>query len=307
MKKTMGCLTAAAALTLGVLVVAPGAASATVPPPTTVTFTGETPGNKPNGYHTLSEPQVLFSATGGAALRVQDFGNQSHGQAIDVFPDDTNALEMRLTGPTTSISMGFGNDDPSVVNATDQAQLTLYRGATQVAQVEIPVNANDIMDQTIGYSAGRLFNRAVFRYVDAADAPKNLQEVVDDVAIAPICTIAGGPGGNVLHGTPGNDVICGDAGNDNINGHGGNDLIYGGPGNDLINGAGGNDTILGSTGRDHVNGNSGSDDVRGGPSRDAVYGGPGNDVLRGGGSRDFCNGGSGHDSGVSCEVRRRIP
>ena len=275
MKKTMGCLGAAAALTLGALVALPGEANATTPTPTTVTFTGESPGARPNGYATAASPGVLFFDTAGSNLGVLDFGNQSHGNGLEVGGDDTSALEIRLTGPTTGISMAFGNDDPSVVNGTDQAELSLFRGATRVAQVDVNVNANDVMDQTIGISGQALFNRATFQYVDGAGVPKNLIEIVDDVKVNPVCTIAGDAGANVLNGTLHRDVICGDSGNDTISGRGGNDLLYPGPGRDTSNGGPGADTILDGTGNDHVNGSSGADDLRAGRARTRSVAAPG--------------------------------
>jgi hypothetical protein len=305
--RTASCLGAAAALTLGTLVAMPGQASATTPTPTTVTFTGEPVGSKPNGYATAAQPGVHFWSTGAAGLDVADLGNQSNGQAIQVTPDDTSALEIRLTGVTTHLALAFGNDDPSVVDGTDQAELRLYRNATLVGQVDVNVNANDAMDQRISYGSGRLFNRAVFQYVDAAGAPKNLIEVVDDVEVAPICTKAGNTGNNRLVGTSGPDVICGDSGNDRIIGGGGNDLIYPGPGWDSTSGGNGNDTVLDTVGRDHVGGGRGNDDLRGGNGPDTLSGGPGRDRLSGGSGRDHCNGGSGRDRAVSCEVRRLIP
>lgn len=306
MKKSIGCLGAASALALGVLV-APGAAVATTPSPTSVTFTGEAPGAKPNGYASTEFPGMLFSDTLGSDLVVGDYGDQTHGLGLATWGDDGSALEIRLNGPTTSISMAFGNDDPNFTNGTDQAELTLYRGANQVDQVDVNVNANDLMDQRIGYAGGRLFNRATFQYVDAAGAPKNLIEMVDDIQLAPLCTIAGAGGNNLLIGTPARDVICGDEGNDVIQGGGGDDLIYPGPGRDRAEGGPGVDTIIAGRGNDNVIGGRGADDLRGGPGRDRLAGNSGADWLRGGSGRDRCYGGSGHDHSRSCAVRRSIP
>jgi hypothetical protein len=307
-KKTMTSLGAVAALTLGtlgVLVAAPGTANAVTPTVTEVTFTGETLGAKPNGYATAAVPGVHFSDTLGPSVIVADVGVATHGPAIASGAPNTSGLEIRLTGPTTAISMGFGFD--TGMNATDQAQLTLYRGATQVGQVEVNVNANTVMDQRINYGGPRLFNRAVFRYVDAAGAPKNNYEVVDDIKLNPICTIAGNDGDNFLVGTPQADVICGDTGNDRINGNAGNDLIYPGAGWDTVNAGLGADTVLDNAGNDHLNGSDGADDIRAGIGRDVLRGGTGNDRLDGGPHADVCRGDAGHDVAVRCEVRRSIP
>jgi Ca2+-binding RTX toxin-like protein len=42
-------------------------------------------------------------------------------------------------------------------------------------------------------------------------------------------------------------------------------------------------------------------------ANDRLRGGRGDDALRGDGGNDVCNGGSGFDSGLSCEVKFRIP
>lgn len=317
MNKLYKSVGAAGALVLAGLV-APGTASAAPPSPQdiTVAFDAETAGVKPNGYASAESPGVLFYDTSGANLRVQDFGVQSHGLGLGVFGDDASALEIRLSSPTTAIEMAFGNDDPAVTNASDQAQLTLYRSGTQVAQVHKNVNSNDVMDQTIAYTGGKVFNRAVFQYVDATGSPKNLIEIVDDIEVAPLCTVSGNSGNNVLKGTAGPDVICGDSGNDVIKGLGGRDLIYPGPGSDNSNGGSGGDYVQDGAGNDRLRGGGGTDELRaasgndvvnGGSGKDEVYGGTGKDKLNGGGARDRCDGGPGRDTARACEVTLRIP
>jgi Ca2+-binding RTX toxin-like protein len=273
---------------LAAALLSPTPAQAAVPSPVVINFTGDTPGGKPNGYASPASPDVLFSDTVGADLDVYDAGVESHGLGLGTFSDDASALEIRLAHPSNSIKLGFGNDDASVADVTDQAQLTVFRGATQVGQVLVNVNANDVMDQTIGFS-GRLFNRAQFQYVDAAQVPLNLIEVVDDIKVGALCTVVGTSGANHLTGTAGKDVICGDAGSDVISGLGDDDLIFSGPGADTVSGGGGGDKILGGKGRDNLSGNSG------------------HDSLNGGAKRDTCNGGTQTDQAISCEIKSNIP
>jgi Ca2+-binding RTX toxin-like protein len=306
MKKTIGCLGAASALAFGVLV-APNAASATTPVDSTITFTGEAPRVTPDGYASAEFPGMRFFDTIGASVEVRDFVLQSHELAVATAGNPAGALEMRLNGPTTGFSFAFGNDDPNLMNGTDLAQLTLFRGSNQVDQVDVNVNANDVMDQRIGYAGGRLFNRAVFQYVDGAGAPLGVTEIADDIEVAPLCTVAGGPGNNVLTGTAAADVICGDTGNDVINGGRGRDLVYPGPGSDRVVGGSGSDTVLAGRGNDNVLGGRGADDLRGGPGRDRLSGNSGRDSLSGGSGRDTCVGGRNLDQGRSCAVRRSIP
>ena len=51
--------------------------------------------------------------------------------------------------------------------------------------------------------------------------------------------------GNVIKGTPGNDILTGGAGNDTIYGYGGNNLLVGEGGNDVLFGGKGNNTLIG--------------------------------------------------------------
>jgi hypothetical protein len=97
-------------------------------------------------------------------------------------------VEIRFATPTSAISLAFGNDDESVVNKSDLARLTLYRGSTLVYRTYVHLNANDLMDQTIAKTTGVLFNRATFFYVDATGRPLNVTESVDDITINPLCT-----------------------------------------------------------------------------------------------------------------------
>ncbi len=264
-------------------------ATAAVPGPVVIDFTAEPAGAQPNGYSPVGAGGVTFTDTDGANLSVGDYGVQSHGQALLVGSDDASALEIALPKPALSISLAFGNDDPNFMDTTDLASLTLYRGATQVGKVLKNVNANDTMDQRISFSKGKLFNRAVFQYVDAAENPKNLIEIVDDIKVGPICTVVGTSGGETLNGTSGNDVICAGGGSDTVNARGGNDLVFAGSGNDIVRGGGGGDEIIGGNGKDRLFGNKGRD------------------TLNGAKKRDFCDGGRGTDKAKSCEVKRRIP
>jgi Ca2+-binding RTX toxin-like protein len=273
----------------------------------TVNFTGDTAGAKPDGFQSTGRPQAYFYDTVGADLYLADFGNQSHGLALAVHDDDASALEIRLSAPTNAIRLAFGNDDPTVLNTSDQAELKLYRNSTLVSEVDVNVNANDAMDQTIGISGQALFNRATFQYVDAAGNPDNVIEIVDDITLNPLCTIVGNSGNNHLVGTGGNDVICGDAGNDVISAGGGDDLVYGGPGRDTISGGSGRDVLSGNSGKDYVYGGKGKDQLNGGKGKDHLIAGTGGDQLNGSTGKDNCDGGKGHDTSISCEIRSNIP
>lgn len=315
MSKTWALMAAILTLVAGGLV-SPGAAAAAPPSGYLVTFSGDPAGVKPDGWSSTGAPKVTFYDTIGAKLFVGRFGEQAHGQAMSIDDDDASALEIRLSAPTNSISLAFGNDDPNVAHKSDLARLKLYRGTTKVGQVSVHLNANDVMDQTIGTSQVGLFNRATFQYVNADGNPKNLTEIVDNIAVGPLCTITGTSGSDHLVGTAGKDVICGDSGGDVISGRSGDDLIYGGPGKDrvtggtgkdVLDGGSGKDRIRGGGGNDHLTGGSNADHLSGGTGKDHLAGGKGRDRLAGGKGKDHCAGGSGVDRAKSCEVRASIP
>ena len=68
-------------------------------------------------------------------------------------------------------------------------------------------------------------------------------------------------------------------GSGNINGGPGNDLIYGSPGNDNIRGGNGDDCIIGGGGNDTLRGQNGDDVLIGGSGYDIIEGGPGYDIC----------------------------
>jgi Ca2+-binding RTX toxin-like protein len=72
------------------------------------------------------------------------------------------------------------------------------------------------------------------------------------------------------------DIIVG---SEDINGGPGNDLIYGSPGDDNIRGGMGDDCIIGGGGNDTLRGQNGDDLLIGGSGYDIIEGGPGNDTC----------------------------
>ena len=256
-------------LVVASLAVPSAVSAATAPPKITIDFTGDTAGAVPNNFQSVASSSVSFSDTMGADLTVFDFGTQSDGQALSVNSDDASAL----------------------LTTSDKAVLKLFRGSKLVATKSVLVNANDVMDQRIGQKQGPLFNRAVFQYVLANGTPANLIEIVDDISINPLCTIAGNEHPNTLRGGDSNEVICGGGGGDTIFAGRGNDAVFAGPGADVVYGARGADVLLGGGGNDHLFGQRGADLLRGEK---------GNDHLDGGRGSNDCLGGPGHDIVKNC-------
>jgi hypothetical protein len=279
-------------LVVASLAVPSAVSAATAPPKITIDFAGDSAGAVPNGFTSVASPSVSFYDTMGADLSVFDAGNsQTHGQSLLVSGDDGSALQIRLAHPTTALSLAFGNDDPLVLTASDMAVLTLFRGPKQVARKTVLVNANDAMDQRIRQKQGPLFNKATFQYVLANGTAANLIEVVDDIRINPLCTIAGTEHRDTLRGGDSKDVICGGGGGDTIFAGRGNDAVFAGRGADVVYGARGADVLLGGRGNDHLFGQRGADLLKGEQGSDHLDGGRGN---------DDCMGGPGHDVVRNC-------
>jgi len=262
-----------------------------------IDFSEETLGLKPDGFTTVDSPYVSFSSTDGD-LYVGDW-YQGNGQSILAFDAaGTGGIEIRTSTPTNSMSVAFGNDDPDYTGAGSKAVMTLFRNGTEVAEKSVVMNLNEVADQVITQEKGPIFNRAVIVYVDAAGAPSELMEVVDDIRVGPLCTIWGTESRNILNGTGGPDVLCGAGGNDSIDARGGNDLVFAGTGVDTVDAGSGLDTVFGGLGRDTVLGRTGADSLSGSEGRDFLHGGPGT---------DRCNGGPDRDTAKECETRISIP
>lgn len=147
-----------------------------------IDFESDAPGPQPNGFSSADAPGVTFTDSQGADLEVIDGGNQTDGQGLAVFGDDPSILLIDLGTFVDSISLDFGNDDPSVATAGDVAHLAVFDGATLVGETSVEMNLDDIMNQTISFS-GQPFNRAEFAYADATLTPIGLIEAVDNIVI----------------------------------------------------------------------------------------------------------------------------
>ena len=112
-------------------------------------------------------------------------------------------------------------------------------------------------------------------------------------------TIMGTVSGDIITGTPGDDIIEAGNGDDVIDGAGGNDMVCGGNGQDTLTGGAGNDRLYGGNALDLLDGGAGDDQLWGGNAKDDLRGGPGRDALDGGEAPDTCSGG---ESLTSCEV-----
>ncbi len=159
-----------------------------------INFESDSTGFVPNGFVSNDSSLVSFTDSMGAELEISNFGNQSDGNALAVRGDDSSFLIMDFTTLVESLSLDFGNDDPGFSNAGDNAVLTLFNGATQVGQVSVEMNRNDLMDQTISFS-GAQFDRAEFLY----DVTTNgLIEIVDNIQFETATALVPEPGSVVI-------------------------------------------------------------------------------------------------------------
>lgn len=146
-----------------------------------VNFEADVPGAVANGFQSVQSNKVSFAATGGGSLSLANFGVQGDGQSLGAFGDFGNiGVEMTFSEYMSALSFAYGNDDPGwLTPGCACAVLTLYDGASLVAQVTGNVNGDDIMNQTIGY-AGLSFNRAVFQYQPDVQTT-GLIEIIDNL------------------------------------------------------------------------------------------------------------------------------
>jgi hypothetical protein len=125
---------------------------------------------------------VSFFDSMGADLEIGDYYWQSHGKALRVSGDDPSCLIMKFSVSMDSLSLEFGNDDPSLTNQGDEAILTAYLDNVSVGQSHVVMNRDDIMNQTIGIS-GVVFNQATFFY--DTTRTYGLTEIVDNIQFIP--------------------------------------------------------------------------------------------------------------------------
>ena len=107
--------------------------------------------------------------------------------------------------------------------------------------------------------------------------------------------IIGGPGNDVMNGTPAADLMLGGPGNDQVSGLDGNDHLEGDEGNDTLDGGLGEDRLYGRRGNDHLLGGEGNDHLEGNFGNDVLEGGNGNDYLEDNLGQNQFLGGAGDD------------
>jgi Ca2+-binding RTX toxin-like protein len=98
---------------------------------------------------------------------------------------------------------------------------------------------------------------------------------------APSCAEGPRTLGDVIVGTPCDDVIHAPRGITAVHGEGGNDSLFGGRGNESLFGGEGDDRLYGGIGDDRLRGGTGDDLLSGGFGADSLDGEAGSDFVRG--------------------------
>ena len=145
-----------------------------------IDFETDTFGIKANGFTSASDAGVHFTDTIGADLQVHT--HQALGtRNLLALGDDVSRIQIDFDSAMSSLSLFFGNDDACCSSNGDRAWLELFNGATSVGLFSVVMNRNDLTDQSIAGAAAS-FNRAVFWYGNAAGAPINLIEAIDNLS-----------------------------------------------------------------------------------------------------------------------------
>ena len=149
---------------------------------TTVTFESDPIGVAGINFYSTDSTQLRFSPSPGGDLQIMpEVGsNEFLGtRGLAVFGSPDVSLVMEFSTPATSLQLAFGNDDSFFTREGDEAILLAFLGNAGVGAASVPLNRNDLIDQTIAI-AGTVFDRAVFFYT----ADRFLAETVDDITFS---------------------------------------------------------------------------------------------------------------------------
>lgn len=148
-------------------------------------FSSDATGFVPNGFVSVDAPNIVFSDTVGADLRLNDWALQSDGIGLAILDDDPSRLRMDFVENVSEVFLDFGNDAGYVDgDGIIWAWMIGYNGGVQVASTSLMSNDDDILNQTIGIIGE--FDAAEFYYGDSIGNPIDHAEIVDNVRTAPI-------------------------------------------------------------------------------------------------------------------------
>jgi hypothetical protein len=145
-----------------------------------IDFESDTPGLVPNGFESDDSPIVAFTDTIGANLQIVDFfTNKSDGQGLVVFSDDDSALRMDFDAIVSTLTLDFGNDDPT--RAPVFATLRGFRNGVMTREVISPTLSDNAINESVSIAGA--FDAIEFQYTNADGSPitNGLIEIVDNI------------------------------------------------------------------------------------------------------------------------------
>ncbi len=167
----------------------------------TITFEADAPGLRPSGFQSIQSNIVTFSDSSGANIALDDFSPQTIGNGLALTSFASNAFVLDFSVNVNFLSLDFGNDDPCCMESSAVAVLDVFLNGTLVGTSQMPVNLNDLMDQTIVFSMNNVvFNRAVFRYEQSVGLP-GATEMIDNINFTPAAAPIPEPASILLLGT----------------------------------------------------------------------------------------------------------
>lgn len=147
-----------------------------------ITFESDPIGFLPNGGQSVHSNLVRFSASGQGALIIsQTFSPQQFfgTRGLVVSGSPFVHLIMDFAVPVNSLSLWFGNDEPSATG--EMAILRVFLDGSLVGETILVMKGDDFMNEQISFS-GAVFNSASFHFSQEFF----LSEAVDDIEFTPV-------------------------------------------------------------------------------------------------------------------------
>ena len=145
-----------------------------------IDFESDTVGSVANGFESADSPIVTFTDTIGSDLRVTDFSsNKDDGKSLGIFPDDESSLRMDFDAIVSTLTLDYGNDDPT--RAPVFARLRGFRDGVMTREVISPTLSDNAMNESVSIAGA--FDAIEFKYtaMDGGPIPGGLTEIVDNI------------------------------------------------------------------------------------------------------------------------------
>jgi hypothetical protein len=157
------------ALVAGAMVVSLAASASAA----TIGFDNDPLGYPANGFQSVDSPLASFSSVSRAFVGIFTGSAIAAGQPGQVLVAPGGVI-IDFAVPVHSLALTVGDDEPSLPDGTN-AVLTAFSQGLPVAQSTVPLNRNDLFDQTLSLS-GVTFDQAVLSFDQGSAFP-----AVDDI------------------------------------------------------------------------------------------------------------------------------